>query len=98
MLTPQLRERLVKQLVQELRSSTTRGGDQDWYIGFGPNADTPVEESEYDPRTGKIVNNTQVGDRATFLQQWDKVGSFFLEDDIPDRDSGTYSYRLHDYV
>ena len=92
---PELRERIVKSLVQELRSSTTRSGDVDWYIGFKPSAQTPVEETEYDPRTGEIVNNTEIGDRATFLQQWDNTSSFFIEDDIPDRDSGTYSFRLH---
>lgn len=97
-MTPQLRERLVKELVQELRSSTTRGGDQDWYIGFKPSAETPVEESEYDPKTGKVVNNTKIGDHATFLQQWDSEGGWFIEEDDVPRDSGTYSFRLHDYV
>jgi hypothetical protein len=93
-MTPQLRERLVKELVQELRSSTTRGGDQDWYIGFKPSAETPVEESEYDSRTGEVINNTKVGDHATFLQQWDNDGGWFIEEDDVPRDSGTYSYRL----
>lgn len=98
-MTPQLRERLVNSLVKELRSSTTRGSDADLYIGFKPSAETPVEESEYDPKTGKIVNNTKIGDHATFLQQWDKDGGWFIEeDDIPDRDSGTYSYKLHDLI
>ena len=90
----QLRKNIVDSLVRELRSSTVRSSDADWYIGF-KGAETPVEESEYDPKTGKIINNTRVGDHATFLQQWDKDGGWFIEeDDIPDRDSGTYSYKL----
>ena len=88
------RKKFVDGLVKELRSSTVRGGDQDWYIGFKPSAETPVEEMEYDPRTGKVVSDTRVGDHTTFLHQWNNNGSFYLEDDIPDRDSGTYSYRL----
>lgn len=90
----QLRERLIKSLVQELRSSTVRGSDADWYIGFGPNSDTPVEESEYDPKTGKVINNTTVGDRSTFLQQWDADNVGYVEEDDTPRDSGTYSFRL----
>lgn len=91
----QLRERIVNTLVKELVSSTTKPGDHDWYVGFKPSAETPVEESEYDPRTGKIVNNTRVGTHATFLQQWDDVGSYFIEEDgTVTRDSGTYSYKL----
>jgi hypothetical protein len=97
-MTPQLRERLVNSLVKELRSSTTRGSDADWHIGF-KGVETPVEESEYDPKTGKVVNNTAIGDHATFMQQWDNEGGWFIEeDDIPDRDSGTYSYKLHDLI
>lgn len=93
-MNPLVRKKLIEDLVKEIGASSYRRGDADWYIGFKPSAETPVEESEYDPKTGKIVNNTKIGDRATFLQQWDADGSFFLEDDIPDRDSGTYSYKL----
>lgn len=89
-----LRKKLVDTLLKELNGSSYRRGDADWYMGFKPSAETPVEESEYDPRTGKIVNNTKIGNRATFLQQWDADGSFFLEDDDVQRDSGTYSFRL----
>lgn len=98
-MTPQLRERLVTSLANELKSSTTRGSDADLYIGFKPSAETPVEESEYDPKTGKVVNNTKIGDHATYMQQWDSEGGWFIEeDDISDRDSGTYSYKLHDLI
>lgn len=94
-----LLRRIIKELVEELKSSNHYPSDADLYIGFKPSAETPVEESEYDPKTGKIVNNTKIGDHATFLQQWDKDGGWFIEeDDIPDRDSGTYSYKLHDLI
>lgn len=85
-----LRKKLVNELVRELRSSSVRSGDVDWYIGF--KSDTPVEETERDPKTGKIVNNTQIGDRSTFLQQWDADNVGYVEED--ERDSGTYSFRL----
>jgi len=89
-MTPERRKALVEQLVDFIRSSTVRGGDKDWYLGF--KADTPVEETERDPKTGKIVNNTEIGDHSTFLQQWDTRNVGYLEGE--ERDSGTYSYRL----
>lgn len=92
----QIRERFVKSIVKELRGSTVRSSDADWYIGFNPESETPVEESEYDPKTGEIINNTQVGNHATFLQQWDNDGGWFIEEDDVKRDSGTYSYKLRD--
>jgi hypothetical protein len=94
-MNPVLRKKIVEELVKEIAASSYRAGDAEWYIGFKPSAQTPVEEMEYDPRTGEVVSDTRIGDRATYLQQWDDAGSFFLEDDdIPDRDSGTYSFRL----
>ncbi len=89
-MTPERRKALTEELVDFLRSSTVRGGDQDWYLGF--KADTPVEETERDPRTGKIVNNTEIGDHSTFMQQWDADNIGFIEEE--ERDSGTYSFRL----
>ena len=92
----QLRERLIKSLVQELKSSTVRGSDADWYIGFGPDSNTPVEESESDPKTGKVINNTTIGGRNTYLQQWDADNVGYVEEE-DERDSGTYSFRLQKY-
>jgi len=91
-----IRDRIVRELAEELKTSSFRGSDADWYIGFNPN-DELANESEYDPKTGKIINNTEIGDHATYLQQWDAStsgGGFLEEDDIEDRDSGTYSFRL----
>lgn len=85
-----LRKKLVSELVKELRSSSVRSGDVDWYIGF--KTDTPVEETDRDPKTGEVINNTMVGDHTTFLQQWDADNTGYVEED--ERDSGSYSFRL----
>lgn len=74
---PIVRKKFIESMVKELRSSTVRSSDADWYIGF--KSDTPVEESEYDPKTGEIINNTTIGDRSTFLQQWDADNTAFIE-------------------
>lgn len=91
-----LRKKLVNELVKELRSSSVRSGDVDWYIGF--KTDTPVEETERDPKTGKIVNNTKVGKFASYLNQWDADNTGYVEEmgvaADHERDSGSYSYRL----
>ena len=89
-MTPEKRKAIVEKLVEFAKSSTVRGGDADWYLGF--KADTPVEETERDPKTGEIVNNTEIGDHSTFLQQWDARSVGYLEGE--ERDSGTYSYRM----
>jgi len=91
----QIKERIVNTLVNQLKSTSTRSSDADWYIGFKPSAETPVEESEYDPKTGNVINNTAVGTHATFLQQWDAAGSGYVEEDDVKRDSGTYSFNLN---
>lgn len=90
---PKIRERFVKSLVKELRSSTVRSSDADWYIGFTPSQET-ANESEYDPKTGKVVNNTKIGDDTTYLNQWDADNTGYLEEDDIDRDSGTFNNRL----
>lgn len=90
---PKIRERFVKSLVEELRSSTVRGSDADWYIGFTPSQET-ANESEQDPKTGKVVNNTKIGDDTSYLNQWDADNTGYLEEDDIDRDSGTFNNRL----
>lgn len=82
--------KIVEKLAAELKSSNHYPSDADWYIGFGPDQNT-ANESEYDPKTGKVVHNTSVGDHATFLQQWDDSAGGYLEN----RDSGTYSFKLN---
>ena len=29
------------------------------------------KENEYDPKTGKLIKNDEIGDYTTYLQQWD---------------------------
>ena len=86
------RKKFVDGMVKELRSSFVRSGDVDWHLGFKPDAETPVEETERDPKTGKILNNTKVGDFTTFLNQWDADNTGYVEGE--ERDSGTYSFEL----
>lgn len=83
--------KIIEKLAAELKSSNHYPSDADWHIGFGPDQNT-ANESEYDPKTGKVIYNTSVGDRATFLQQWDDSAGGFLEDE--QRDRGLYSIKL----
>jgi len=63
-------EKLAKEVQDwNVKSSNIHGSDADWYIGFN-GADT-ANESEYDPKTGKLVKNDTKGNHLTYLQQWD---------------------------
>lgn len=77
-----------------LKSSNHYPSDADLYLGFkfGDDQQT-ANESEYDPRTGKVINNTEVGNRATYLQQWDAPQTGYLEEDEP-RDNGVGYQKL----
>lgn len=90
-----LLRKLIEKIADELKTTSVRPGDADWYIGFGADTNT-ANESEYDPKTGKVVHNTSVGDHTTYLQQWDPEPEGYLEeeDDVK-RDSGTYSFKLN---
>lgn len=88
--------KVVEDLVRELKSSNMHSSDADWYIGFGDDVNTANEAAvERDPRTGKVVKNSMVGDYTTFLQQWDadNVGYVEEEEDVR-RDSGL-GYQMH---
>jgi hypothetical protein len=87
--------KIVEKIALELKSSNHYPSDADWYIGFEPDQET-ANESEYDPKTGKVVHDTSVGTHTTFLQQWDtSSGGFLEEEDDVKRDSGTYSFNLN---
>lgn len=90
-----LLRKLIEKIADELKTTSVRPGDADWYIGFGADTNT-ANESEYDPKTGKVVHNTSVGDHTTYLQQWDADNTGYIEeeDDVK-RDSGTYSFKLN---
>ena len=82
--------KVVEELARELKSSNHYPSDADWYIGFPIDQNT-ANESEYDPKTGKVIHDTSVSDRTTYLQQWDTEPEGYVEE----RDSGTYSYKLN---
>lgn len=87
----QLIRKLIENIAKEikLKSSNHYPSDADWYVGFefGDSQDT-ANESDYDTKTGKIINNTKVGNRATYLQQWDTEPEGYLEEDDVQRDNG----------
>jgi hypothetical protein len=84
--------KVIENLAKEIKSSTVRSSDADWYIGFGDDVNT-ANESEYDPKTGKVINNTSVGDHTTYLNQWDADNTGYLEEDEP-RDNGVGYQKL----
>ncbi len=86
--------KIIEDIAAELKSSNHYPSDADWYIGFGADQNI-ANESEYDPKTGEVVNNTTVGDHSTFLQQWDSSAGGYLQDEDVQRDSGTYSFKLN---
>lgn len=76
MKNPLLIRKLVEDEVEKLKSSSTHSSDADLYVGFkfGDKQDT-ANENEYDPKTGKLIKNDEIGDYTTYLQQWDSDDS-----------------------
>jgi predicted lipoprotein len=76
-------EKLAKEVQHhKVKSSTVRGSDADWYIGFGADTNTANEAAnEYDPKTGKLVKNNIVGNHTTYLQQWDTNNGGYVEEE-----------------
>ena len=89
--------KLIEKIAEELKSSNHYPSDADWYIGFGADTNT-ANESEHDPRTGKMVHDTSISDRTTYLQQWDPEPEGYLEGEDVKRDSGTYSFRINNLL
>ena len=79
--------KVVEKLAEKLRSSNMHPSDADWYIGFGDDVNT-ANESEYDPKTGKVVKNDTVGDDVSYLNQWDADNTGYLEGEDVRRDNG----------
>ena len=79
--------KVVEKLAEKLRSSNMHSSDADWYIGFGDDVNT-ANESEYDPKTGKVIKNDTVGDNVSYLNQWDADNTGYLEGEDVRRDSG----------
>ena len=91
---------LVRKIVEDLakevydwsiKSSNMHSSDADGWIGF--RSDLP--ENEYDPKTGKLVKNDEIGDHVAYLQQWDadNVGYVEEEEDVK-RDNGVGLARI----
>jgi len=78
-------EKLAKEVQDwNVRSSTIRPSDADGWIGFRKD----IPENEYDPKTGELIKNDEVGTYATYLQQWDADNTGYVEEDKVQRDSG----------
>jgi len=84
---------LVRKIVEDiakefkLKSSNMHSSDADWYIGFGDDVNT-ANESSFDPKTGKIIHNTSVADKVSYLQQWDADNVGYVEEEDEERDRG----------
>lgn len=85
--------KIVEEVVEELKSSNHYPSDADWYIGFKLDQNT-ANENEYDPKTGRIIKNDEIGSYATYLQQWDPEPEGYLEEDDVERDNGVGYQKL----
>lgn len=88
--------KVVEKLAKEvhdwgIKSSNIHPSDADGWIGFRKD----IPENEYDPRTGKLIKNDEIGDDVTYLQQWDadNVGYVEEEEDVK-RDNGVGLARI----
>jgi hypothetical protein len=90
---------LVRKIVEDLakevcdwnvKSSNMHPSDADWYIGF----QSDIDENEYDPKTGKLVKNDEIGDHTTYLQQWDADNVGYVEEEDTKRDNGVGLARI----
>jgi hypothetical protein len=68
----------------KVKSSNMHPSDADGWIGF--RSDLP--ENEYDPKTGKLIKNDEIGDYTTYIQQWDADNTGYVEEEDEPRDSG----------
>ena len=85
--------KIVEKLAREVhdwdvKSSNMHPSDADGWIGF--RSDLP--ENEYDPKTGKIVKNDDIGTYNTYLQQWDADNVGYVEEE--ERDNGVGLARI----
>lgn len=81
--------KIIEDLAKEVhdwnvKSSNMHSSDADGWIGFR----SDVDENEYDPRTGKLVKNDEIGNHTTYLQQWDADNTGYVEEEDVKRDNG----------
>jgi hypothetical protein len=75
----------------KIKSSNMHGSDADNWIGFR----SDIPENEYDPRTGKLIKNDEIGDDTTYLQQWDADNTGYVEEEEDvRRDNGVGLARI----
>jgi hypothetical protein len=68
----------------DVKSSNMHPSDADGWIGFR----SDVDENEYDPKTGKLIKNDEIGDYVTYIQQWDADNTGYVEEEDVKRDNG----------
>lgn len=84
-------EKLAKEVHDwDIKSSNMHSSDADGWIGFR----SDIEENEYDPKTGKIIKNDEIGDHTTYLNQWDADNTGYLESEDVRRDNGVGYQKL----
>ena len=91
----QVVRKIIEKLAREVqdwdvKSSNMHPSDADWYIGF--RSDLP--ENEYDPKTGKLIKNDEIGSDVTYLNHWDADNTGYLEGEDVKRDNGVGLARI----
>lgn len=81
--------KIVEDLAKEMqdwnvKSSNLHPSDADGWIGFRKD----IPENEYDPKTGKLIKNDEIGTYNTYLQQWDADNTGYVEEEDVKRDNG----------
>jgi hypothetical protein len=94
----QVVRKIIEKLAREVqdwnvKSSNMHSSDADWYIGFGADVNT-ANENEYDPKTGKLIKNDEIGDDVTYLNHWDADNTGYLEGEDVKRDNGVGLARI----
>ena len=85
--------KIVEDLAKEVqdwnvKSSNMHSSDADAFAGDYNWAKEINKENEYDPKTGKLIKNDEIGNYATYLQQWDADEEGYLEEEDVKRDNG----------
>lgn len=96
-------ERLAKEVHDwDVKSSNMHPSDADSYLGnyalarvfrkdevFDADGNLKdIPENEYDPKTGKLIKNDEIGDFPAYLQQWDADNIGYVEEEDVKRDNG----------
>lgn len=85
--------KVIERLAREVhdwtpKSSNMHPSDADAVLGDYPYIKSINKENEYDPKTGKLIKNDEIGDFTTYLQQWDADNIGYVEEEDVKRDNG----------